>query len=104
MTAVQSPEPLEHAPNGSDGVKRTFPTTGAGTFPQTLNPNPARRDSTVLNPRSYVAEELSKKAPVFVGSTRFEPLQDAKNILVTGGAGFMYVNSIVLVSARNTEC
>jgi dTDP-glucose 4,6-dehydratase len=27
---------------------------------------------------------------VLIGSTRFEPLPDVKNILVTGGAGFMY--------------
>ena len=45
----------------------------------------------MLNPRSYVKEELWKQAPVFTGSTCFEPLEDAKNILVTGGAGFMYV-------------
>lgn len=96
MTAVQSPESLDDARNGTNGVKRTFPTT-ADTLPQTLRSSPARRNSTILNPRSYVAEELSKQAPVFTGSTKFEPLPDAKNILVTGGAGFMYVNSMVHV-------
>jgi hypothetical protein len=30
-----------------------------------------------------------KEAPVFVGSTEFEPLPDVKNIMITGGAGFM---------------
>ena len=25
------------------------------------------------------------------GSTKFEPLPDVKNIMITGGAGFMYV-------------
>lgn len=93
MTAVQSAEVLDNAPNGNPGTKRTFPTMDTGTLPQTLTRNPARRNSTILNPRSYLAQELSKQAPVFVGSTKFEPLQDAKNILVTGGAGFMYVNS-----------
>lgn len=52
-----------------------------------------RRSSTVLNPRSYVKEKLWTQAPVFTGSTNFEPLADAKNILITGGAGFMYVAS-----------
>jgi len=50
-----------------------------------------RRGSTKLNPKSYVKDELWKQAPILTGSTRFEPLHDAKHILVTGGAGFMYV-------------
>lgn len=29
---------------------------------------------------------------MLTGSTKFEPLLDTKNILVTGGAGFMYVD------------
>lgn len=95
MTAVQSAEPLEGPHNGLDGVKREFPTIDAGTSPQALISIPARRNSTILNPRSYVAEELAKKAPVFTGSTKFEALPDAKNILITGGAGFMYVDSMV---------
>jgi hypothetical protein len=45
-----------------------------------------------LDPRSYVTEDLWKQAPVLTGSTKFEPLSDAKNILITGGAGFMYVD------------
>jgi len=56
------------------------------------NCDPARRNSTILNPRSYVADELSKQAPIFVGSTKFDALEDVKNILVTGGAGFMYAS------------
>lgn len=58
-----------------------------------------RRNSTVLNPRSYVTPELWKQAPVLIGSTKFEPLADAKNILVTGGAGFIacwFVRHLVL--------
>jgi dTDP-glucose 4,6-dehydratase len=30
-----------------------------------------------------------KEAPVLIGSTKFEPLPDVKNIMITGGAGFM---------------
>lgn len=50
-----------------------------------------RRNSTILNPRSYVTADLWKQAPILTGTTKFEPLPDAHNILVTGGAGFMYV-------------
>jgi len=31
-----------------------------------------------------------KEAPVLIGTTKFTPLPDVKNIMVTGGAGFMY--------------
>jgi dTDP-glucose 4,6-dehydratase len=31
------------------------------------------------------------EAPVLIGTTKFEPLPDVKNIMITGGAGFMYV-------------
>jgi hypothetical protein len=31
-----------------------------------------------------------KDAPVLVGTTKFTPLPDVKNIMITGGAGFMY--------------
>jgi len=31
-----------------------------------------------------------KDAPVLMGTTRFEPLPDVKNIMITGGSGFMY--------------
>lgn len=30
-----------------------------------------------------------KEAPVLIGSTKYEPLPDVKNIMITGGAGFM---------------
>ncbi|KAF2962679.1 hypothetical protein GQX73_g10896 [Xylaria multiplex] len=30
-----------------------------------------------------------KEAPILVGSTKFEPLPEAKNIMITGGAGFI---------------
>lgn len=80
MSVKQSPEAHDLAPNGSHGAKR-------------------RRGSTILNPKSYVKEELWRQAPVFTGSTKFEPLPDAKSILVTGGAGFIacwFVRHLVL--------
>ncbi|KAF2261902.1 NAD(P)-binding protein [Lojkania enalia] len=61
---------LDFMPNGVNGFKR-------------------RRNSTILNPRSCVVPELWKQAPILKGSTRFEPLSDARNILITGGAGFI---------------
>jgi len=30
-----------------------------------------------------------KEAPILIGSTKFEPLPDVKNIMITGGAGFI---------------
>lgn len=33
--------------------------------------------------------EVWKRAPILTGSTNFEPRPDVKNIMVTGGAGFM---------------
>ncbi|POS82424.1 putative rhamnose biosynthetic enzyme 2, partial [Erysiphe pulchra] len=50
-----------------------------------------------------------KEAPVFTGTTKFEPLPDVKNIMITGGAGFIacwlarhltltYANSYNIVS------
>ncbi|KAH8732664.1 hypothetical protein GQ44DRAFT_754241 [Phaeosphaeriaceae sp. PMI808] len=78
MSAVHSPE--RSSPNGTHSVKR-------------------RRRSTVLNPRCYFKEDLWQQAPVLIGSTKFEPLRDAKNILVTGGAGFIacwFVRHLVL--------
>lgn len=32
-----------------------------------------------------------KEAPILTGTTKFEPLPDVKNIMITGGAGFMFV-------------
>lgn len=31
----------------------------------------------------------AKSSPIFIGQTKFTPLPDAKNIMVTGGAGFI---------------
>ncbi|OCK75062.1 dTDP-D-glucose 4,6-dehydratase [Lepidopterella palustris CBS 459.81] len=48
-----------------------------------------RRNSTVLNPRSYVNSQLWTQAPILIGTTKFDPLPDVRNIMVTGGAGFI---------------
>ncbi|KAF2831731.1 NAD(P)-binding protein [Ophiobolus disseminans] len=85
MSAVHSPDAFESCPNGSQGAQR-------------------RRGSTVLNPRLYFKEELWQQAPVLIGSTAFEPLPDAKNILVTGGAGFIacwFVRHLVLTYPKH---
>jgi hypothetical protein len=42
-----------------------------------------------------------KDAPVLKGSTRFEPLPDVKNIMITGGAGFMYDSSPILFGGNH---
>ena len=30
-----------------------------------------------------------KEAPILIGTTRFDPLPDVRNIMITGGSGFM---------------
>lgn len=35
-----------------------------------------------------------KEAPILTGTTKFEPLPDVKNIMITGGAGFMFVTPL----------
>lgn len=40
-------------------------------------------------PKYFDEFGIWKKAPVLIGSTKFEPLPDVKNIMITGGAGFM---------------
>jgi len=80
MSARPSPEAVDTNAKSRRGVKR-------------------RRSSTILNPKSYVEPQLWKQAPVLIGSTRFEPLTSTKNILVTGGAGFIacwFVRHLVL--------
>ena len=93
MSYVQNPDTAHYVVNGTNGVKRESPPAAcdARHSPTQTLTIPGRRGSTVLNPRSHVKQELWKQAPILIGSTNFEPLPDAKNILVTGGAGFMYV-------------
>lgn len=45
--------------------------------------------------RSYFQEpEVWQQAPILTGTTQFEPRPDVKNIMITGGAGFMYVSDV----------
>ncbi|ESA43367.1 hypothetical protein GE21DRAFT_4727 [Neurospora crassa] len=37
----------------------------------------------------FEVNEIWRDAPVFTGTTKFDPLPDVKNIMVTGGAGFI---------------
>lgn len=40
--------------------------------------------------RSYFQEpDIWQQAPVLTGTTQFEPREGVKNIMITGGAGFM---------------
>ncbi|KAK8203733.1 dTDP-D-glucose 4,6-dehydratase [Phyllosticta capitalensis] len=67
--------------------------------PPAVSRRSRRRSSTVLNPRTYVDAAIWTKTPVLKGSTEFEPLPDARNIMVTGGAGFIacwFVRHLVL--------
>lgn len=50
--------------------------------------------------RKAETESDFKESPIFTGSTKYEPLPDVKNILITGGAGFMYVQSVELARSN----
>jgi hypothetical protein len=90
MSTIQSPDATDATPSGNRGMKRGFSSCDrAHKFD--ADEYPARRRSTVLNPRLYFKDELWQQAPVLTGNTKFDPLPDARNILITGGAGFMYV-------------
>jgi hypothetical protein len=91
MSTVQSPPAMDTIVNGTRGVKRGYILHCVYAQYKT-DQYPGRRRSTILNPRTYVKDDIWRQAPVLTGSTKFGPLADAKNILITGGAGFMYVN------------
>lgn len=48
--------------------------------------------------RHFQDTGIWRDAPVYKGATKFPPLEDAKNILITGGAGFMFVSLFVLLN------
>lgn len=52
--------------------------------------------------------DIWQDAPVLIGSTRFEPRADTKNIMITGGAGFMYdftkLIDMLTFSLIHTQC
>lgn len=46
--------------------------------------------SKVNGHRKYRQDvDVWKEAPILIGTTKFEPRPEVKNIMVTGGAGFM---------------
>ncbi|KAI1261126.1 dtdp-glucose-dehydratase [Xylariaceae sp. FL1019] len=45
--------------------------------------------NTKKNSRYFEDYGVWKEAPILVGSTKFDPLPDVKNIMITGGAGFI---------------
>jgi len=68
------------------------PVSFASCFP---NPETQKTNAMFLSPagsrRPFFEEHgVWQDAPVLTGTTKFEPLPDVKNIMVTGGAGFMY--------------
>ncbi|KAK8162798.1 putative rhamnose biosynthetic enzyme 2 [Phyllosticta citrichinensis] len=72
--------------------------------PPAVSRRSRRRSSTVLNPRTYVDAAIWTQTPVLKGSTAFEPLSDARNLMVTGGAGFIacwFVRHLVLTYPAN---
>lgn len=60
-------------------------TTASGLWPESLAENMEGEERFA----SYATDNAWKTAPILQGSTNFEPLPDVKNIMVTGGAGFM---------------
>lgn len=55
------------------------------------SPSPKLTNSAYSNGHRKFFEDVGvwKDAPLLKGSTKFEPLPDVKNIMITGGAGFM---------------
>lgn len=51
----------------------------------------ADHDKAAVNGHRAYFQDLDvwKRAPLLKGATQFEPRPDVKNIMVTGGAGFM---------------
>jgi len=47
-----------------------------------------------LESRFFADDGLWKDAPLLTGQGKFEPLLDVRNILVTGGEGFMCVATL----------
>ncbi|KAI0887214.1 NAD(P)-binding protein [Annulohypoxylon maeteangense] len=63
--------------NGTNGVRSAnVPTNGTAS-------------TKVTKPRFFEDYGIWKQAPILTGSTKFEPLSDVKNIMITGGAGFI---------------
>lgn len=52
--------------------------------------------------------DVWQNAPALTGSTKFEPRADTKNVMITGGAGFMYeiiqLTDTLTLSLTNVQC
>ncbi|RYO92430.1 hypothetical protein DL764_008137 [Monosporascus ibericus] len=79
--------------NGTNGVHGNYPPLGpsnqAWAYP---DPHEAAANGTNgANSRHHRSCDYSvwREAPVLTGTTKFEPLPDVKNIMITGGAGFI---------------
>lgn len=42
-----------------------------------------------VNPCNFNDDGSWRSAPILKGETKFDPMPDVKNIMITGGAGFM---------------
>lgn len=77
-------------PNGTNGVHGNTPLSYFIVKTQAYRANIAAATTSNGHPRRFYQDYgIWKDAPVFTGSTKFEPLPDVKNIMITGGAGFM---------------
>ncbi|KAL8956497.1 MAG: hypothetical protein Q9193_005999, partial [Seirophora villosa] len=50
------------------------------------------------------ATEIWKKAPILMGTTKFDPLPDVGTIMITGGAGFIFFQGDIANPADVTAC
>lgn len=73
----------------SSAYTATRPAHGSSGTSDQSHAN-VRKDQTSLCSRFFVDDGLWHDAPLLTGQTSFEPLPDVRNIMVTGGEGFMY--------------
>lgn len=77
--------------------KRSAPSSQPTPAPLSKRHHPHADDDEAASASAAAANRhlldsgIWREAPVLTGTTRFAPLPDCKNILVTGGAGFMFV-------------
>lgn len=84
LTSPSGPAPLTTASMGSHGTGNTPYLTG--TVDMLADNDIVQVNSHRLH---HSDADVWKHAPVLSGTTKFEPRPDVKNIMVTGGAGFM---------------
>jgi hypothetical protein len=76
--------PATNGTNGTPGMYLVLPPPGAAA-----DPCIATAASSSGPSRFFEDYGVWKDAPVLIGTTKYEPLPDVKNIMITGGAGFM---------------